>query len=40
MAELEGQNPGGAGLVFAAHNNYRAGFGVSFEQEDGDTLGG
>ena len=22
MAELEGQNPGGAGLVFAAHNNH------------------
>ena len=22
MAELKGQNPGGAGLVFAAHNNH------------------
>ena len=22
MAELENQNPGGAGLVFAAHNNH------------------
>ena len=39
MAELEGQNPGGAGLVFAAHNNHTPQCGLPPRVRTIDNLG-